>query len=599
MACRDLEKGRVAAARIVAEDIAGTLDVMVLDLADLASVRSFSGAFHVRFDRLDLLINNAGVMWPPASKTANAFELQFGTNHLGHFALTARLLDLLRRTSRSRVVTVSSVSHRFGTIDFDDLHWESRPYRPNRAYGQSKLANLLFAYELQRRLDLARIETISVAAHPGYTSTDLQRYSGVHRLSLLSHGISNLGGLNLLCLLEWFCHKSFKTQEIQAVAHHNTVFGQFLALLPRHEFDAESREHQRGQRLRVMSRWAQFVALGLGQVTGRQSLRDIVANLQVQSSKLYHLGVRTVSRSSLARVNAEQPYTLYEAVFSRLLSRCQQQAPGHRFRFKHKLYAVDASTIDLCLALFPWATFRRTKAAVKLHVGLDQAGQLPSFVSLTEGKRGDVTVARTWRFPAGSVVVADRAYLDFKWLHQLQTRSVTFVTRLKRGVRYRVTHEHDFRPETGVLADQRIELTSARSGKAYPDPLRRVVYRDPQTKNRYVFVTNNTTWVAKTIADIYKSRWQIELFFKWIKQHLKVKRFIGRSKNAVWTQLWIATCMYLLLAYLKFVLRLRWSLNQMLQVLQLNIFERRPLHELFTTHAPPDPDRPQLALAWT
>ncbi len=420
-----------------------------------------------------------------------------------------------------------------------------------------------------------------------------------HSLALLSHGISNLGGLNLLCLLEWFCHKSFKTQEIQAVAHHNTVFGQFLALLPRHEFDAESREHQRGQRLRVMSRWAQFVALGLGQVTGRQSLRDIVANLQVQSSKLYHLGVRTVSRSSLARVNAEQPYTLYEAVFSRLLSRCQQQAPGHRFRFKHKLYAVDASTIDLCLALFPWATFRRTKAAVKLHVGLDQAGQLPSFVSLTEGKRGDVTVARTWRFPAGSVVVADRAYLDFKWLHQLQTRSVTFVTRLKRGVRYRVTHEHDFRPETGVLADQRIELTSARSGKAYPDPLRRVVYRDPQTKNRYVFVTNNTTWVAKTIADIYKSRWQIELFFKWIKQHLKVKRFIGRSKNAVWTQLWIATCMYLLLAYLKFVLRLRWSLNQMLQVLQLNIFERRPLHELFTTHAPPDPDRPQLALAWT
>ena len=383
------------------------------------------------------------------------------------------------------------------------------------------------------------------------------------------------------------------------MAHHNTVFGQLLALLPRHEFDAESREHQRGQRLRVMSRWAQFVAVGLGQLTGRQSLRDIVANLQVQSSKLYHLGVRTVSRSSLARVNAEQPYTLYEAVFSRLLSRCQQQAPGHGFRFKHKLYAVDASTIDLCLAVFPWATFRRTKAAVKLHVGLDQAGQLPSFVSLTEGKRGDVTVARTWRFPAGSVVVADRAYLDFKWLHQLQTGSVTFVTRLKRGVRYRVTHEHDVRPETGVLADQRIELTSARSGKAYPDPLRRVVYRDPQTKNRYVFVTNNTTWVAKTIADIYKSRWQIELFFKWIKQHLKVKRFIGRSKNAVWTQLWIATCMYLLLAYLKFVLRLRWSLNQMLQVLQLNIFERRPLHELFTTHAPPDPDRPQLALAWT
>ena len=348
------------------------------------------------------------------------------------------------------------------------------------------------------------------------------------------------------------------------MAHHNTVFGQLLTLLPRHEFDAEARDHQRGQRLRVMSRWAQFVALGLGQLASRQSLRDIVSNLRAQPAKLYHLGVPTVSRSSLARVNAEQPYTLYEALFGRLLSRCQQRAPGHRFRFRHKLYAVDASTIDLCLAVFPWASFRRTKAAIKLHIGLDQAGHLPSFLSVTDGKTADVTVARTWTFEAGSVVVADRAYLDFTWFHQLQARGVTFVTRLKRGVRYRVTREHEVRAGTGILSDQTIELTSARSRKVYPDRLRRVVYRDPLTRNRCVFVTNNTTWVAKTIADLYKSRWQIELFFKWIKQHLKVKRFVGRSKNAVLTQLWVATCMYLLLAYLKFVLRLRWSLNQML-----------------------------------
>ncbi len=290
-----------------------------------------------------------------------------------------------------------------------------------------------------------------------------------------------------------------------------------------------------------MSRWAQFVALGLGQLASRQSLRDIVSNLRAQPAKLYHLGVGTVSRSSLARVNAEQPYTLYEALFGRLLSRCQQRAPGHGFRFRHKLYAVDASTIDLCLAVFPWASFRRTKAAIKLHVGLDQAGHLPSFVSVTDGKTGDVTVARTWTFEAGSVVVADRAYLDFAWFHQLQARGVTFVTRLKRGVRYRVTHEHDVRAGTGILSDQTIELTSARSRKVYPHRLRRVVYRDQLTTNRYVFV-NNTTWVAKTIADLYKSRWQIELFFKWIKQHLKVKRFVGRSKNAVLTQLWVATC---------------------------------------------------------
>ncbi len=385
------------------------------------------------------------------------------------------------------------------------------------------------------------------------------------------------------------------------MAHHNTVFAQLLKFLPRHEFEAEARRHQRGQGLRVMSRWAQFAALGLAQLTGRQSLRDIVSNLAAQGRKLYHLGVGTVSRSSLARVNTEQPYTLYEALFERLLGRCREHAPRHGFRFKNKLYAVDASTIDLCLAVFPWATFRRTKAAVKLHVGLDEAGHLPSFVSVTEGKTADVTVVRTWIFPAGSVVVADRAYMDFKWFHQLQAQGVTFVTRLKRGVRYRVTDTHGVRRGTGVISDETIELTSARGRKAYAAPLRRVVYKDPVTKNRYVFVTNNTTWVAKTIADIYKSRWQIELFFKWIKQHLKVKRFVGRSKNAVMTQLWVAMCMYLLLAYLKFVMRVSWSLHRMLQVLQLNVFERRLLQELFTTPSPPGPSSPpgpQLPLMW-
>ena len=189
------------------------------------------------------------------------------------------------------------------------------------------------------------------------------------------------------------------------MAHNTTVIRQLLDLLPRHEFAAEARQHQEGQRLRVMSRWAQFVALGLGQLGGLQSLRDIVGNLRAQPHKLYHLGVRAfVSRSSLARVNAQQPYALYEALFGRLLARCQQRAPRHGFRFKNKLYAVDASTIDLCLAAFPWASFRRTKGAIKLHVGLDQAGHLPTFISVTDGKTGDVTVARTWTFPAGSVV---------------------------------------------------------------------------------------------------------------------------------------------------------------------------------------------------
>ena len=285
------------------------------------------------------------------------------------------------------------------------------------------------------------------------------------------------------------------------MAHHNTVFRQLLDLLPRHEFDAEARQHQKGHRLRVMSRWAQFVALGLGQLGGLQSLRDIVGNLCAQPHKLYHLGMQTlVSRSSLARVNAEQPYTFYEALFSRLLARCQQRAPRHGFRFKNKLYAIDATTIDVCLAAFPWASFRRTKGAIKLHVGLDQAGHLPSFLSITDGKAGDVTVARTWTFPAGSVLVADRAYLDFGWLHRLQEQGVTFVTRLKRGVKYRVLRDHDVDIWTGVMSDQTIELTSARGRRAYPGTLRRVGYWDAETKQRYVFVTNNTTWVGTLLS---------------------------------------------------------------------------------------------------
>ena len=182
MACRSPEKARAAADGIIAEGVAGNVDVLPLDLADLASVRSFSDAFRSRYDRLDLLINNAGVMWPPLSRTADGFELQFGTNHLGHFALTARLLERLRETGGARVITVSSVSHRFGAIDFDDLQWQSRPYRPNRAYGQSKLANLLFTYELQRRVDRAGVRMLAAAAHPGFTGTDLQRHAGFVRL---------------------------------------------------------------------------------------------------------------------------------------------------------------------------------------------------------------------------------------------------------------------------------------------------------------------------------------------------------------------------------------------------------------------------------
>lgn len=377
------------------------------------------------------------------------------------------------------------------------------------------------------------------------------------------------------------------------MAYNHTVLGQILKLMPRHEFEREAREHHEGGRLRRMTRWGQFVAMVLGQLAGRSSLRDIVGNLNVQAHKQYHFGVKGVSRSSLARVNEKQPYTLYEAVFGRLLARCRSQAPGHKFRFKNKLYSLDASTIDLCLSLFPWAKFRETKGAVKLHMGLDHDGYLPTFVHITDGKTSDIHGARALTLPKGSILVADRGYVDFSWFNHLYSRGIFVVTRVKRGTRYAVRESRSVRSEQGLICDQTIELTC--SQPKYPHPLRRVGYIDTATGQIYYFLTNNFSLAPKTIADIYKNRWQVELFFKWIKQHLKVKSFLGTSRNAVLSQLWIALCVYLLIAYVKFLNRISLSLNHILRLLQLNLFDRRPLLHLLVSQPPPDPP-PQLQL---
>ena len=383
------------------------------------------------------------------------------------------------------------------------------------------------------------------------------------------------------------------------MAHNNTVLAQFLKLVSRHEFERDVAQHHKGRKLRKMTRWSQFVAMFMAQLSGRSSLRDIIANLATHPHKLYHLGVGSVTRSSLARVNGEQPYRLYERMFERVLVRCQRSAPGHGFRFKSKLYSLDASTVDLCLSMFPWAKFKQTKGAVKLHVGIDHGGYLPTFVRITDGKRSDIEAARVLEVPRGSIVVADRAYVDFAWLKHLNTRDISLVTRMKKGIRYAVRERRAVKPRQGLTSDQVIVLTSTHDAKRYPGALRRIGYRDAETGKHYVFLTNNFDLSAKTIADIYKARWQIELFFKWIKQHLKVKSFVGTSRNAVLTQLWIAMCVYLLLSYIKFVNRLSWSLYEILRVLQLNLFDRRAMMDLLETQStPPDPP-PQLRLKFT
>ena len=386
------------------------------------------------------------------------------------------------------------------------------------------------------------------------------------------------------------------------MAHNSTVFAQLLKLVPRHEFEGLAREHGSGRKARKLTRWSQFVAMGMAQLAGRSSLRDIVSNLSAQSRKLYHLGAGEVSRSSLSRVNADKPWELYEALFGRLLSRCQASSPGHGFRFKNKLYSLDATVIDLCLSMFPWAKFRRAKGALKVHVGMDHEGRLPTFVAVTEGRTSDIEVARTLRLPKGSIVAADRAYLDFEWINSLILQGVFLVTRLKKGIRYRVVERRGANRRQGVTSDQTIEFTSARGRKRCPRRLRRIGCRDLETGKHCVLLTTNFQLSAKTIADIYRSRWQVELFFKWIKQNLKVKSFVGTSRNAVMTQLWIAMCMYLLVSHLKFASRLGWSRAEILRLLQLNLFERRPLDDLLGNKAlDPPACQPQteMKFAWS
>ena len=362
--------------------------------------------------------------------------------------------------------------------------------------------------------------------------------------------------------------------------HCNTIFSQILKLVPRHEFETLAKQHHSGRSFRTASRWSQFVTLAMAQLAGRISLRDIVENVSAQAHRLYHLGSAKLTRSNLSRINEDKPYALYEALAGKLLNRCQGMAPGHKFRFKNPLYSLDASTIDLCLSVFPWASFRSTKGAIKLHVGLNHDGYLPEFVTITEGKTSDVEMVRTLTFPSGSIVVVDRGYNDYDWYNQLTEKGVFFVTRLKANAQYRVINRQPVLKNKGLTSDQTIRLTSIQAAKKCPSRLRRVGYRDIDTGKHYIFLTNNFKLAARTIADIYKARWQVELFFKWIKQNLKIKSFIGTSKNAVMTQIWIAMCVYLLLAFIKFQSKMNKTMQQILRLLQLNLFEKRDLMAL-------------------
>jgi putative transposase len=374
------------------------------------------------------------------------------------------------------------------------------------------------------------------------------------------------------------------------------VFSQILKLVPRHEFRSVAKKHDGHRRTDAMSRWTQFVAMATAQLAGRSSLRDIESSLASQRHLNYHLASGTVKRTTLSRANQTLPSSFYEELFAKLYARCHGRSPRHKFRFKRKLFSLDASLLDVSMKVFPNAEYNRMKAAYKLHVGLDHDGLIPAFAAVTVGKTGDQTQAKLMRFPKGSVLVFDKGYADYGWHNQLTDQGIYWVTRIRGNAKYRVIERQEVNRSQGITSDQIIEYTSARSSKKHLRAVRRVGFRDPETGKHYVFITNHFDWSAKTIADVYKQRWQVELFFKWIKQNLKIKAFIGNTDNAVMTQVFVALCIYLILAYLKFQAKISQSLQQMSRLIHLNLFAKRDLVQLFKP--PPDliNESPQMGL---
>ncbi len=359
-----------------------------------------------------------------------------------------------------------------------------------------------------------------------------------------------------------------------------TVFAQLTDYLPRYEFQRCVARYEGDYRVRRFSCWDQFLCMAFAQLTYRESLRDIEACLRSVEGKLYHMGVRGhVSRSTLADANESRDWRIY-ADYAQVLIRLARQLYREEplaVDLDHTVYALDATTIDLCLSLCPWAHFQTQHGAVKVHTLLDLRGNIPTFVRITHGKVADVEVLDTVSPEAGSFYVMDRGYIDFERLFRLACASAFFVTRTKRDIQLTRRYSRPVDFGTGLRSDHTVVLTTIESATHYPDPLRRIHYVDPERDKKLVFLTNNFALPALTIAHLYRSRWAVELFFKWMKQHLRIKAFYGTSENAVKTQIWIALAVYVLVAIVRKRLDLEISLYKLLQVLSIGLFEKVPI----------------------
>jgi len=363
------------------------------------------------------------------------------------------------------------------------------------------------------------------------------------------------------------------------------IFSQLMDHLPMHTFRGCVRRYQGDRWVKSFSCLDQYRCMAFAQLTYRESLRDIEVCLRAQSSKLYHMGIRgNVSRATLADANERRDWRIHADFAQRLIHTARRLYMDEDLGLEldNTVYALDASTIDLCLTLFAWADFRKTKAAVKLHTLLDLRGSIPSFIHISDGKLHDVKVMDLLIAEAGAFYVMDRAYLDFARLHVLHQAHAFFVVRAKSNTQFRRLYSHPVERAAGVICDQTIVLTGVTTPRSYPDKLRRIKYHDRERAKKLVFLTNNFSLPALTIAELYKSRWQVELFFKWIKQHLRIKSFFGTSENAVKTQIWIAISVYVLIAIIKKRLNLEVSLYTILQILSLTAFERMPINQVLS-----------------
>jgi len=365
--------------------------------------------------------------------------------------------------------------------------------------------------------------------------------------------------------------------------HHPYVLGQFLRLIPRYEFQRIVNKFNGDYRSKHFKCWNQLACMIFAHIRQEGSLRDIDVALNAHSSKLYHIGIQQCPRSTLADANERRDYRIYEEFAKSMMQRARREYANTELAIDvdNAVYALDASVIDLTLSLFPWAKFRNTKGAIKLHAMLDLRGNIPAFLTITDGKVHDVKAAPLIPIEPDGIYVVDRGYVDFAWLWSIHRTDAFFVTRLKRTIKWTRVISRPVDKSLGLRCDQEILLASKRLQGLYPIRLRRISFRDQTQERTLVFLTNNFTLPAETIAALYKARWEIELFFKWIKQNLRVKAFYGTSPNAVKTQIWIAMIVYLLLAILKERYHLEQSLSQLLHFLEVNLFEQKPLISIF------------------